>query len=87
MYKNFKLVTLILNVKGGESQTIESLTKEVDGVIVPKEEYEAELEMFKKLNSVGSNSATQSIRCMLLNPNGDIIKVEEVTKPIVVAEE
>lgn len=82
MYNNYKLVTLTLNTKGGESQTIESLTKEVDGTIVPCTKEEALLKFFNKLSSVGGNPATQSIKCLLLDDNGGLVKAEELVKPM-----
>lgn len=83
MYNNYKLVTLTLNVKGGESQTIEAMTKEVDGAIVPCTKEEAMLKLYNKISSVGGNPATQAIRVMLLDDNGGLIKVEELVKPTV----
>lgn len=81
MYNYYFLTTITLNTSGGANATTENLTKEVDGKLVPCTEEESILKMFNKLSSVGGNKATQSIKCLLLNPNGDIIKVEEVSKP------
>lgn len=83
MYEYYRLLTLILNSKGASSETIEKMTKEVDGVVVPCTKEESILKMFNKLSSVGGNPATQSIKCLLIDPNGGVIKVEEVTKPVV----
>ena len=80
MYNNYKLVTLILNTKGGASETIEALTKEVDGQTVPCTKAEAEIKFLNKISSVGGNPATQSIKCVLFNSDGNIIKEDEVIK-------
>lgn len=78
MYKSYKLVMLILNVKGGESETVEHLYKEVDGVLVPMNENEATLDMLDKTSKLGKNASVQNVKAMLFNPNGDLVKIEEV---------
>lgn len=83
MYVYYRLLTLTLNIQGGASETIEKMTKEVDGQIVPCTKEEAELKFHNKLSSVGGNPATQSIKCMLFNPEGGLIKQDSVTKPAV----
>ena len=80
MYNNYKLLTLMLNTKGGASETVEAMTKEVDGQIVPCTLAEAELKLHGKITSVGGNPATQSIKCFLFDPNGALIKTDEVIK-------
>lgn len=82
MYKNYKLVTFILNVNGGESETVEHLQKEVEGKYVDLTESEAILKMFDKVSKIGGNPSTKNIKCMLFNPNGDLIKIEEVIKEV-----
>lgn len=81
MYNTYKLVTLILNMSDGASETIESLTKEVDGSVVPCTKEEAELKFHSKLSSVGGNPATQRVKCILLDTNGGLVKVDEIVKP------
>lgn len=83
MYNNYKLVTLLLNSKGGASETIEALTKEVDGVLVPCTEEESKLKLYDKMSKTGGNASVQSIKCILLDPTGGVIKAEELVKPIV----
>lgn len=78
MFNNYKLVTLTLNTKGGEAQTIEAMTKEVDGEIVPCTPKEAKLKFLNKLSSVGGNPATQNIKCILLDDNGNPVNVDEL---------
>lgn len=80
MYNNYKLVTLTLNTKGGEAQEIESLTKEVEGKLVPCTKAEAELKMANKLSTVGGNPATQSIKCFLIDADGSLVKTDEIIK-------
>ena len=82
MYKYFRLVTLTLNIEGGASETIEKMTKEVNKEVVPCTTEEALLKMFNKISSVGGNPATQTIKVLLLDDNGGVIKVEEVTKEV-----
>lgn len=82
MYVYYRLLTLTLNTSGGASETIEKMTKEVEGAVAPCTKEESILKMFNKLSSVGGNPATQSIKCLLLDVEGGVIKVEEVTKPI-----
>lgn len=84
MYKSYKLVMFIVNVKGGESETADHLYKEVDGKLVPMNEDESKLKMLSEVSRIGGNASTQSIKATLFNPNGDSIKTEEVIKPIVV---
>lgn len=86
MYNYYSLTTFTLNTKGGAEITTEKLTKEVDGVVVPCDETESILKLHDKLSKVGGNKATQSIKCVLFNPNGDMIKVEELNKPQTVEE-
>lgn len=81
MYQYFRLLTITLNTSGGSAETIEKMTKEVDGVVVPCTKEESILKFHNKLSSVGGNKATQSIRCMLFDENGGLIKVDEITKP------
>lgn len=83
MYNNYKLVTLLLNTKGGASETIEALTKEVDGAIVPCTKEEAMLKLYDKMSKTGGNASVQSIKCILLDANGGQIKVEELVKPVI----
>lgn len=83
MYKSYKLVTFMVNTKGGESETVEHLYKEVDGVNVPMTEEESTFKMLKDTSTIGGNPNVQSIKTMLFNPDGNMIKVEEVDKPIV----
>lgn len=82
MYNNYKLVTLMLNVKGGESQTIDGLTKEVNGKLVPMNRTEAELKMYGDISKIGGNPAVKSIKCFLISPDGENIKEVEVEKDI-----
>lgn len=84
MYKSYKIVMFIVNPKGGESETVEHLYKEVDGKLVPMTEEEAKLDMLSKTSTTGKNDKVQSVKAMLFNPKGDLIKIEEVIKPIVV---
>lgn len=86
MYKSFKLVTFIVNVNGGESETAERLYKEVEGTLVPMTESEAILKMLKDTSTIGGNPSVQSIKAMLFNSDGNMIKVEEVTKPVTATE-
>lgn len=81
MYKYFRLLTITLNIEGGSAETIEKMTKEVDGTVVPCTRQEAELKFHRKLSSVGENPATQSIKCILFDADGNMIKVDEVVKP------
>ena len=82
MYKSYKLVIFMVNVNGGESETVENLYKEVEGTSVPMTESEAILKMLKNASSIGYNPAVQSIKAMLFNADGNLIKVEEITKPV-----
>ena len=84
MYKSYKLVMFILNVKGGESETVEHLYHEVDGTLVPMNENEAILEMLSKTAKIGGNPATQIVKSFLFNPNGDNIKIESSVHPIII---
>ena len=86
MYKSFKLVMFIVSTKGGESETVEHLYHEVDGVLVPMNEDEAILEMLSKTSKQGSNASTSRVKAMLFNADGNLIKVEEVNKPVSVTE-
>ena len=83
MYKSYKLVVFMVNVNGGESETVEHLYKEVEGASVPMTKSEAVLKMLKEVSSIGGNPAIQSIRAILFDLTGDMIKIEEVTKDIV----
>lgn len=80
MYNYFSLVTFTLNTSGGAEIVLEKLTKEVDGNVVPCDEAESILKLHDKMTKVGGNKATQDIKCVLFNPNGDIIKIDEVIK-------
>lgn len=82
MYKSFKLVTFMVNTKGGESETVEHFYKEKEGVLVPMTEEESILKMLKDTSTIGGNPNVQSIKTMLFNPDGNMIKIEEVKKPI-----
>lgn len=82
MYKSYKLLIFTVNVEGGENETVEHLYKEVNGQLVPMTEDEAILKMLKDTSTIGGNASTQSIKAILFDPNGDWIKIEEVTKPI-----
>ena len=83
MFKSYKLLTMTVNVKGGESETIEHLYKEVDGQLVPMTEDEAILKMLKEVSTIGGNAATQSVKGILYNAEGNPVKEELVIKPIV----
>lgn len=85
MYNTFYLVTFTRNIKGGASSTTEAMTKEVEGVVVPCTKAEAELKMAHKLDTVGGNPSTQSIKCILFNADGNATKVDEIIKDIVEA--
>lgn len=80
MYVYYRLLTLTLNTSGGSAETIEKMTKEVDGKVVPCNKSESQLKMYDKLSKVGSNPATQSIKCMLIDENGGIIETKEIVK-------
>lgn len=41
-------------------------------------EEEAKLDMLSKTSTTGKNDKVQSVKAMLFNPNGDLIKNEEV---------
>lgn len=71
---------MTVNTNGGESETVEHLYKEVEGQLVPCTESESILKMLDKASKIGGNGATKAVKCMLFNPNGDIIKIEEVIK-------
>lgn len=86
MYNTYYLVTFMRNIEGGASSTTESMTKEVEGQIVPCTEAEAKIKMAHKLDTVGGNPSTQSIKCILFNADGNAIKVDEIIKDIVEAE-
>ena len=81
MYKSFKMLLMIVNTKGGESETVEHLYKEVDGKLVPMTEEEAKLKLLDTVSKTGGNALTQAIKGILFNPNGDEIKIEEIIKP------
>lgn len=83
MYNYFSLVTFTLNTKGGAEIVLEKLTKEVDGTIVPCTKEESEFKFHDKLSRVGGNANTQSIKCILLDPNGGQLEVKEIKKPVV----
>lgn len=80
-YKSYKLVMFMVNVNGGESETVEHLYKEVDGKNVPMTEEQSILKMLKETSTIGGNDAVQNVKAMLYNPEGNMIKVEEVKKP------
>lgn len=84
MYVYYRLLTLTLNTSGGASETIDKMTKEVEGQLVPCTKEEAIIKFYNKLSSMGGNDATQSIKCMLFDDNGGLIKVEELVKSVIV---
>lgn len=90
MYNYFSLVTFTLNKNGGAEIILEKLTKEVmiDGkaTVVPCTKEESVIKLHKKMSETGGNANTQDIKCVLLNPSGNIEKIEEVIKPVVVTE-
>ena len=86
MYKSFKLVMFMVNAKGGESETVEHLYKEVDKKLVPMTEEESIIKMFKEISTICGNDAVQNVKAMLFNPDGNLFKVEEVKKPVPVTE-
>lgn len=81
MYNYYSLVTFTLNTNGGAEIVLEKLTKEVDGKVVPCDKAESELKLHDKISKVGGNKSTQNIKCVLLDANGDLSKIEEVIKP------
>lgn len=81
MYKYYSMTIFTLNTSGGAEIVTEKCTKEVDGTVVPCNETESILKVHDKISKVGGNKATQSIKCILFSPNGDIIKVGDVNKP------
>lgn len=81
-YKSYKLVMFMVNVKGGESETVEHLYKEVDGKLVPMTETEAILKMLRETSAIGGNDEVQNVKAMLFNPDGNMIKTEEIMKAI-----
>lgn len=81
MYKSYKLVMFMVNINGGESETVDHLYKEVDGKLVPMTESEAVLETLSKTSKLGGNPSVQNVLAILFNPNGAIVKTEEVIKP------
>lgn len=83
MYTFYRLVTIIMNPQGGASETIEHLMKEVDGVNVPKDETESKVAFFKKLSDMGGSQYVQNVKCLLLDPDGNVIMVNSVDKPVV----
>lgn len=90
MYKSFKLVTFMVNINGGESETIDHLYKEVkiDGVatLVPNTEEESILKFHKQISTIGGNDKVQIVKVMLFNDNGMMIKSEELIKPTEITE-
>ena len=86
MYKSFKLVMFMVNAKGGESETVEHLYKEVNEKLIPMTEEESILKMLKEISTIGGNDTVQNVKAMLFNPDGNLFKVEEVKKPIPVTE-
>lgn len=70
----------MVNVKGGESETVTHLYKEVDGTLVPMTESESVLKMLSEVSKIGGNASTQSVKAILYNPNGEAIKIEEIKK-------
>lgn len=82
MYTFYRLVTLIMNPQGGASETIEHLMKEVEGRNVPKTEAESKVAFFNKLSSMGGSQYVQYVKCLLLDPDGNVIKVDSVEKPV-----
>lgn len=82
MYTFYRLVTIVMNPQGGASETIEHLMKEVDGKNVPKTETESKTAFFKKLSDMGGSPYVQFVKCLLLDPDGNVIKVDSVEKPV-----
>lgn len=82
MYKSYKLVMFVVNTKGGESETVEHLYKEVNGTLVPMKENEAILEMLSQTSKTGKNSAVQRVKALLFNTEGNLIKIEEVVNDV-----
>lgn len=82
MYTFYRLVTIIMNPQGGASETIEHLMKEVDGVNVPKDETESKVAFYAKLANMGGSQYVQDVKCLLLDPDGNVIKVDSVEKPV-----
>lgn len=82
MYNTFKLVTFMVNPQGGESETVEHLTKEVDGQNVPCTREESIVKFYNKLSSMGGSQYVRAIKCMLFDNNGGMIKSDELIKPI-----
>lgn len=86
MYQYYRIVSLVVNVKGGASEEIEKCTKEItdekgEVKVVPCTKEESILKLLSKASTVGGNKATRDIKCLLINPSGDIEKIEEVIKP------
>ncbi len=73
---------IIVNTKGGESETVSQMTKEVNGEVVPMTEEESKLKMLSEVSRIGGNPTTQIVKAMLFNLNGDIIKIEDIKKPV-----
>lgn len=71
-----------MNPQGGASETIEHLMKEVDGKNVPKDETESKVAFYAKLSSMGGSPYVQFVKCLLLDPDGNVIKVDSVEKPV-----
>lgn len=82
MYKSYKLVIFMVNAKGGESETVDHLYKEVDGSLVPMDENEAILKMLSETARIGGNPSVQRVKAMLFDTNGGLIKIEEVIKEV-----
>lgn len=80
-YNTYKLVTITKNMNDGDAINSEALNKEVEGKLVPCTENEAILRCLNKASTVGGNPATQAVKCLLLNPEGNVIKIEEVENP------
>ena len=80
MYKSYKLLTMTVNMKGGDSEEVEHLYKEVDGNLVPCTKEEAIFKMLSKTATVGGNPSTKAIKAYLINPSGNVEKTEEVIK-------
>lgn len=78
MYKSYKILTMTVNVKGGEDEKVDHLYKEVEGKLVPMTENESILEMLDRTAKLGKNASVQHVRALLINPNGEVIRTEEV---------
>lgn len=76
MFKSYKLLTMTVNINGGENETIEHLYKEENGKLVPMTNSEAIFKLSKDFSTIGGNDKTKAIKCMLFDTNGDLLKTE-----------